>query len=82
MKVTIPRMNIEATKLELIHRLLQTQKEGLLARLQQVFDQEEETAYELSESDKKLLDDRLARHQSDPQAGKDWKAVKKELLGE
>ncbi|WP_417361404.1 hypothetical protein [Galbibacter sp.] len=34
-------MNIEATKLELMHLLLQTQKEGLLAKLKKVFDEEQ-----------------------------------------
>lgn len=38
-KVTI--MNIEATKLELMHLLLQTQKESLLAKLKKVFDEEQ-----------------------------------------
>ena len=33
-------MDIEATKLELIHRLLQTQQETLLAKLKKVFDEE------------------------------------------
>lgn len=33
-------MNIETTKLELMHLLLQTQKESLLARLQSVFEEE------------------------------------------
>ncbi len=33
-------MNIEATKLELMHLLLQTQKEGLLVKLKEVFDEE------------------------------------------
>ncbi len=34
-------MNIEATKLELMHLLLQTQKESLLAKLIKVFDEEQ-----------------------------------------
>ena len=34
-------MNIEATKLELMHLLLQTQKESLLAKLKTVFDEEQ-----------------------------------------
>ena len=33
-------MNIEATKLELMHLLLQTQKESLLAKLKLVFEEE------------------------------------------
>lgn len=34
-------MDIEATKLELIHLLLQTQKESLLTKLKTVFDEEQ-----------------------------------------
>lgn len=34
-------MNIEATKLELMHLLLQTQKESLLAKLKSVFEEEQ-----------------------------------------
>jgi hypothetical protein len=34
-------MNIEATKLELIHLLLQTQKESLLVKIKKVFDEEQ-----------------------------------------
>lgn len=34
-------MNIEATKLELMHLLLQTQKESLLKKLKSVFEEEQ-----------------------------------------
>lgn len=34
-------MNIEATKLELMHLLLQTQKESLLTKLKNVFEEEQ-----------------------------------------
>ncbi len=34
-------MNIEATKLELMHLLLQTQKESILAKLKTVFEEEQ-----------------------------------------
>ena len=34
-------MNIESTKLELMHLLLQTQKESLLAKLKKVFEEEQ-----------------------------------------
>ena len=34
-------MNIEATKLELMHLLLQTQKESLLVKLKKIFDEEQ-----------------------------------------
>jgi hypothetical protein len=38
-------MNIETTKLELMQLLLQTRKESLLAKLKQVFEEEESTFY-------------------------------------
>lgn len=34
-------MNVEATKLELMHLLLQTQKESLLIKLKKVFEEEQ-----------------------------------------
>lgn len=34
-------MNIEVTKLELIHLLLQTQKESMLAKLKKGFEEEQ-----------------------------------------
>lgn len=34
-------MDIEATKLELMHLLLQTQKESLLAKIKKVFEEEQ-----------------------------------------
>jgi len=34
-------MNIEATKLELMHLLLQTQRESLLTKLKKVFEEEQ-----------------------------------------
>lgn len=44
-------MNIEATKLELMHLLLQTKKEGLLAKLKKVFEEEADTFYSNNISD-------------------------------
>ncbi len=40
MNVNMNTMNIEATKLELMHLLLQTQEESLLTRLKKVFEDE------------------------------------------
>ena len=34
-------MNVETTKLELMHLLLQTQKESLLAKIKKIFEEEE-----------------------------------------
>ena len=41
MNINISAMNIESTKLELMHLLLQTQKESLLAKLKKVFEEEQ-----------------------------------------
>ena len=47
-------MNIEATKIELMHLLLQTQKESLLIRLKRVFEEEQSDWWDdLSEEEKK-----------------------------
>jgi len=49
-------MNIEATKLELMHLLLQTQKESLLKKLQIVFEEEAGDWWnEISESEQKEI---------------------------
>jgi len=39
--IKVKFMNIEATKLELMHLLLQTQKESILAKLKKVSDEEQ-----------------------------------------
>ena len=44
-------MNIETTKLELMQLLLQTQKEGILAKIKAVFEQESSTFYSNKTSD-------------------------------
>jgi hypothetical protein len=41
--------------------------------------QEDEGNYEISEEHRKLLDERLADHTSNPDEGKDWKLLKPEL---
>lgn len=49
-------MNIETTKLELMHLLLQTQKESLLVRLKKVFEEEPSDWWdEMSIEEKKKL---------------------------
>lgn len=55
-------MNIETTKLELMHLLLQTQKESLLARLQNVFEEEKTDWWDdLSNEDQKGIEVGLAQ---------------------
>jgi len=46
-------MNIEATKLELMHLLLQTQKESLLAKVKRVFDEEQTDWWEDMDQEEK-----------------------------
>lgn len=48
-------MNVEATKLELMHLLLQAKKESLLSKLKKVFEEESNTfySYDISELQKR-----------------------------
>jgi len=58
--VTYP-MNIEATKLELMHLLLQTQKETLLAKVKKVFEDEQVDWWDdLDEEEKKEIETGIA----------------------
>ncbi len=55
-------MNIEATKLELMHLLLQTQKESLLKKIKSVFEEEEEDWWnEMSENEQEDINVGLAQ---------------------
>jgi hypothetical protein len=49
-------MNIETTKLELMHLLLQTQRESLLTKLKKVFEEEKTDWWdEMSDEEKKEI---------------------------
>lgn len=55
-------MNIEATKLELMHLLLQTQKETLLAKVKKVFEDEQSDWWdEMDEEERKEVETGLAQ---------------------
>lgn len=55
-------MNIEATKLELMHLLLQTQKETLLAKVKKVFEEEQVDWWDdMNEEEKKEVETGLAQ---------------------
>lgn len=55
-------MDIEATKLELMHLLLQTQKETLLAKVKKVFDDEQVDWWdEMDKEEKKEVGTGLAQ---------------------
>ena len=58
-------MNIEATKLELMHLLLQTQKETVLLKIKKVFEKEQEDWwYEMSETEKEEIKTGLSQADS------------------
>lgn len=55
-------MNIEATKLELMHLLLQTQKETLLAKVKKVFEEEQVDWWDdMDEEERKEVETGLAQ---------------------
>lgn len=55
-------MNIETTKLELIHLLLQTQKESILKKLKSVFEEEQADWWnEMSQDEKDEIKTGLAQ---------------------
>lgn len=55
-------MNIEATKLELMQLLLQTQKESLLRKIKSLFEEEEVDWWnEMSENEKEEINSGLAQ---------------------
>ncbi len=55
-------MSIEATKLELMHLLLQTQKESLLAKLKMVFEEEQTDWWlDLSKEEQEEIKEGLAQ---------------------
>ncbi|MFS4455055.1 hypothetical protein [Maribacter sp. 2304DJ31-5] len=56
-------MNIETTKLELMHLLLQTQKESILTKLKKVFDEEQTDWWgELSKEEQAEIEAGLKRN--------------------
>jgi len=55
-------MNIESTKLELMHLLLQTQKASLLAKLKKVFEEEQtDWWHDLSDQEQKDIETGIAQ---------------------
>jgi len=55
-------MNVETTKLELMHLLLQTQKKSLLAKLKKVFDEEQTDWWnEMSKEEQQEVETGLAQ---------------------
>ena len=62
-------MNIQAEKLELIERIIRTDDEAVLEQVRAVLEAPIPATHRI------ILDERLAAHQADPQAGEDWQTV-------
>jgi hypothetical protein len=69
-------MDIQAIKIDLIHWLTGVDDLALLKKLQ-AFKKQQET--QLSEAHQKVLDERIASYQKDPNNIMDWEEVSKEL---
>ncbi len=69
-------MDIQAIKIDLIHWLTGVNDLALLKKLQ-AFKKQQET--QLSEAHQKVLDERIASYQKDPNNIMDWEEVSKEL---
>ena len=69
-------MDIQLSKIELIHWLTELQDPSILEQLQAFKKQQEAT---LSDAHKALLDERIASYEKDPDNVLDWDHVMKEL---
>ena len=69
-------MDIQAIKIDLIHWLTGVDDLALLKKLQ-AFKKLQET--QLTEAHKKLLDERMASYEKDPNNVMDWEELSKEL---
>ncbi len=71
-------MDIKNTKLELMQHLLETENAALLEKIKKLVDKEIRQSG-LTREHKKILDQRLAKHKSNPAAGSRWKDVKNRI---
>ncbi|MFT6866994.1 MAG: hypothetical protein ACJA08_001832 [Cyclobacteriaceae bacterium] len=69
-------MDIETIKIDLIHWLTEVKDLSILEKLQSIRNQE---TNELSDSHKKLLDERIAHFEENPHIGLDWETVIREI---
>ena len=69
-------MNIQATKLELIHWLTELQDQNTIEQLQAIRDQQ---TLNLSKAHQQLLDERIAFHEQNPDQLLDWDQVARKL---
>ena len=71
-------MNLQATKLEVIEKLLEIESEESLAKIKE-FILAEARIYPFSDDHKEVLDARLKEHTLNPEEGISWKELKKQL---
>ena len=69
-------MNLPAEKLELIEKIIRTDDEGILEQVRAILEEGPIPA-----THRAILDERLAAHQADPQAGEDWETVQARIKG-
>ena len=70
-------MNVEATKLELMQMLLNTQKESVLLQLKEIFEQEEN--HELSKEQQQEINTRLQKYDSGKMNFSRWEDSKERI---
>jgi hypothetical protein len=68
-------MNIQAEKLELIQRIIRTDDEAILEQVKALLEES------IPATHRAILDERLAAHQADPQAGEDWETIQARIKG-
>lgn len=69
-------MDLEARKYNFIQELFNIDKESIMTTLERVLKQEKEEYQEVSETNKKKLDTRLASYKKNPNNTLDWADVK------
>ena len=69
-------MNIQAEKLELIEKIIRIEDEYTLEQIRAVLE-----AFPIPENHRLLLDERLAEHWANSQAGDSWEVVKARIIG-
>ena len=70
-------MNVEATKLELMQLLLNTQKENILLQLKEIFEREGDV--ELSKEQEQELSHRLEKYDSGKMKFSSWEESKERI---
>lgn len=68
-------MNLQAEKLELIEKIIRTDDEAILEQVRTILEEP------IPPTLRAILDERLAAHQADPQAGEDWETIQARIKG-